>query len=520
MKIKHLDECSITAGAVATVAQPFKAVQERSPAKDKPKGSNLLKGIKTSKKFANSVAEGAKVDRMVGHIKSSEKKLGKSSKEAENIAWATANKRGMLDNKNKKNVAEGLNPQVTYVIIYTDTHGHKKKQTIISSRGSEYVWKKFEQDNPGFRISGFSSINDDEQGVAEGELGIEDMVMDQYYNGNEVSEIARYLHISEDEVQDIIDQHEVDEAQAVAQPQAPAAVQQAPVAPAPEEPETDPELRSAEQSANVHYSSVASRRKAIEKYLLRATKHGKESDMAQNQELRKIERDLDAIRKMVSKPVAEGEINEDDVVMTPGKGNRLKPGLLHKPEPTMNPADTVKVDVPLLIRLLEYAREDAKTDMDLHDLAEKLIALGARGRTLTMKDYERLVPETKPEAPMDEEQAVLTKPEWLSKRKVLQDLQMDPETSKDPVLKKELFKKIADLKRRAEEAGLSEEVDECDFENMYQQKVDEISDPMVKNYLGKAVYDTLTGKKDRNPGIKRAMNRLSGTNKPLMSKPK
>jgi hypothetical protein len=46
--------------------------------------------------------EGAKVDRMVGHIKKSEKKLGHSSKEAENIAWATANKRGMLDNKNKK----------------------------------------------------------------------------------------------------------------------------------------------------------------------------------------------------------------------------------------------------------------------------------------------------------------------------------------------------------------------------------------------------------------------------------
>jgi hypothetical protein len=48
------------------------------------------------------IAEGAKVDRMVKHIEKSEKKLGKSKKEAENIAWATANKRGMLDNKNKK----------------------------------------------------------------------------------------------------------------------------------------------------------------------------------------------------------------------------------------------------------------------------------------------------------------------------------------------------------------------------------------------------------------------------------
>jgi hypothetical protein len=48
------------------------------------------------------VAEGARVDRMVQHIKSSEKAAGKSAKDAENIAWATANKRGMLDNKNKK----------------------------------------------------------------------------------------------------------------------------------------------------------------------------------------------------------------------------------------------------------------------------------------------------------------------------------------------------------------------------------------------------------------------------------
>jgi hypothetical protein len=50
----------------------------------------------------DNFAEGAKVDRMVKHIEKSERKLGKSKDEAENIAWATANKRGMLDNKNKK----------------------------------------------------------------------------------------------------------------------------------------------------------------------------------------------------------------------------------------------------------------------------------------------------------------------------------------------------------------------------------------------------------------------------------
>jgi hypothetical protein len=50
--------------------------------------------------------EGKKVDRMVKHIEKSERKLGKSKGEAEDIAWATANKRGMLDNKNKKKVKE------------------------------------------------------------------------------------------------------------------------------------------------------------------------------------------------------------------------------------------------------------------------------------------------------------------------------------------------------------------------------------------------------------------------------
>ncbi len=52
--------------------------------------------------------------------------------------------------------------------------------------------------------------------------------------------------------------------------------------------------------------------------------------------------------------------------------------------------DTVSVDVPLLIRLLEYAREDAQTDMDLHHVAERMIALSQEDRTLTMDDYQSI----------------------------------------------------------------------------------------------------------------------------------
>lgn len=49
--------------------------------------------------------------------------------------------------------------------------------------------------------------------------------------------------------------------------------------------------------------------------------------------------------------------------------------------------DTVTVDIPLLIRLLELAREDIKTDMDLHRVVERIINIRNKG-VLTMDDYD------------------------------------------------------------------------------------------------------------------------------------
>jgi len=58
-----------------------------------------------------------------------------------------------------------------------------------------------------------------------------------------------------------------------------------------------------------------------------------------------------------------------------------------------NPRDIVKLDVPLFIRLLEYAKEDAQTYMDLHQLAENAIEMCSEGRTLSMDDYDYLLPD-------------------------------------------------------------------------------------------------------------------------------
>lgn len=53
--------------------------------------------------------------------------------------------------------------------------------------------------------------------------------------------------------------------------------------------------------------------------------------------------------------------------------------------------DTVTLDIPLFIRLLEYSKEDAQTDMDLHDVAEKAIALNKSKEMLSMEDYNTII---------------------------------------------------------------------------------------------------------------------------------
>ena len=54
--------------------------------------------------------------------------------------------------------------------------------------------------------------------------------------------------------------------------------------------------------------------------------------------------------------------------------------------------DIITLDVPLFIRMLEYAKEDAADDMDLHDVATKTIALSKQKGILSMEDYDALIP--------------------------------------------------------------------------------------------------------------------------------
>ena len=53
--------------------------------------------------------------------------------------------------------------------------------------------------------------------------------------------------------------------------------------------------------------------------------------------------------------------------------------------------DTITMDIPLFIRMLEYSREDAAEDMDLHDVTEKAISLGKERGILQMDDYDEII---------------------------------------------------------------------------------------------------------------------------------
>ena len=63
-----------------------------------------------------------------------------------------------------------------------------------------------------------------------------------------------------------------------------------------------------------------------------------------------------------------------------------------KPTKIENEEDVIHLNVPLMVRLLEYAREESEGDVDLHLVAERLIQLSEEGDVLEMENYEEIVP--------------------------------------------------------------------------------------------------------------------------------
>jgi hypothetical protein len=99
-----------------------------------------------------------------------------------------------------------------------------------------------------------------------------------------------------------------------------------------------------------------------------------------------------------AKLVANGKIEMEDAMEETGYSYILLKSLVDKVKGVAqslreeeDPTDLIAMDVPLFIRMLEYAREDAETDMDLHDVTERAIEATKLRGLLSMEDYESII---------------------------------------------------------------------------------------------------------------------------------
>jgi len=80
--------------------------------------------------------------------------------------------------------------------------------------------------------------------------------------------------------------------------------------------------------------------------------------------------------------------------------------------------DTITMDVPLFIRMLEYAREDAAQDVDLHDVTEKATSLGKERGILQMDDYDEIIGTTEEIKEVNLKQSKLSSAEYQKAKKL------------------------------------------------------------------------------------------------------
>jgi len=102
----------------------------------------------------------------------------------------------------------------------------------------------------------------------------------------------------------------------------------------------------------------------------------------------------DDLRKWQKLVEAYSTLHSKDTVQLEGPDPDADPNA----EPA-DPVDKVCVDAPLLIRLMEFAREDAKDDEQLHKVAERCIALNKQVEGLTMEHYDQLTAALEPADP-------------------------------------------------------------------------------------------------------------------------
>lgn len=145
------------------------------------------------------------------------------------------------------------------------------------------------------------------------------------------------------------------------------------------------------QMAMQHYSDPVVKEEAKPSLFKQYFAEAEETIQQQKTEKRQI---MNQYARMIAERVQMKENFNPNMSPNPGFTGGVGPGA-QQIEEVENKPDVVKMDIPLLIRLLEYAREDAKTDMDLHNVTEMLIELSENGDVLSMDNYDQIIGDQK-----------------------------------------------------------------------------------------------------------------------------
>jgi len=101
----------------------------------------------------------------------------------------------------------------------------------------------------------------------------------------------------------------------------------------------------------------------------------------------------DALKQyLTSRGINPKYVTKNQMVAHSKMGQFLKWKRDHNVAEAVDRKDTIIFDIPLLIRVLEFAREELKSDVLLHKMVERLISIRGKG-TLTMNQYGKIVKE-------------------------------------------------------------------------------------------------------------------------------
>lgn len=223
-----------------------------------------------------------------------------------------------------------------------------------------------------------------------------------------------------------------------------------------------------------------------------ATKQAKQKQEAMN---------LENLKSMIEAALAnpdKADLNKDGKLSDyeEKRGAAIEKAMDIKEEEQPDAIDIITLDVPLFIRMLEYAKEEAADDMDLHELATKTIALSKQRGILSMEDYDTLIP---PTDQIDENVDDMAKVYWMQQLKQgkIDKLPADPKAA---FLKQMMDDEIQDdIRKYRQERGLEEDLDvghQDDEPNMLKSDLYRIVKYGMELYQMMDKYDDMPGEVD------------------------